>query len=283
MTIKIKKSPNYTPGISRLVTKGTAGGITSKILPPSSPAIITPDQMTGLRAWYKMDAQPGLSNGDPVSTIFDSSGNSLDLTFDIGGNYNNYANYVASDAKFNGKPSVNGKFIFKRNLSGSGLDNGNGPFAMYAVVHKTEAEWTSGPNSFYGFAFGWGQNGTRGSVAFVYAEYVAGGGFYVDMVNAGAGGTGSSPRDVTYILAYSYNGGSEDQYPLYVNNDEPRYESDDGSNLNIASGEIMLGGKPTYGWSWVGSIAEAIAFADYHDATKMNQVRNYLNNKYQAY
>jgi hypothetical protein len=264
-----------------MVSKGKGGGIRSKTLPPS---IITPDQLPGLRVWYKMDAQPGLSNGDPVTTIVDSSGNGLDLTFDLGGNYNNYANYVATDAKFNGKPSVNGKFIFKRNLSGSGLDNGSQPFAMYAVVHKTEAEWTAGPNSLHGFAFGWGQNGTRGSVAFVYADYVGpGGGFYVDMVNAGAGGIGPSPRDVTYILAYSYNGGSEDQYPFYVNNDGPRYEVDDGASLNLQFGEIMLGGKPAYGWSWLGSIAEAIAFADYHDETKMNQVRNYLNNKYQAY
>lgn len=277
-----------------MVTKGTGGGIISRISPPS---IITPDQMPGLRAWYKMDAQP-YTNGESIGIgdqILDSSGNSLHLDFDIGGNYNNYANYVASDAKFNGHPSINGQFLFKRELANGDLPSGNAPFAMYAVVHKTTFEWNNYPSYFGGFAFGWGANGTRAATSFVYAEYVAGGpyGFYVDMVNAGAGGATISPPNFTYILAYSYNGGPEDFWPMFVNNVNNGGGTSNGSGLNIPAqsnypnptvpAHINLGGKPGYGWSWVGSIAEAIAFADYHDATKMNQVRNYLNNKYQAY
>jgi len=282
MTINIKRGPNYVPSTSRVITKGTGGGILTRTAPPS---VITPDQMAGLRAWYKMDAL-GLSNGDPVTTIVDSSGNGFDLGLTYGS-----ATYTASDlANFNGHPSINGQFSFYRNLTPGDLPSGNQPFAMYVVVHKPTTSGVFGHYlSYNGFAFGWGDNNIRGATSFVYAEYVAGGtpdpgGFYVDLVAAGTGGAATSPLGVTYILAYSYNGGSANLYPMYVNDFMNSSIGDDATTLGIsANGDIRLGGKPTYGWSWVGSIAEAIAFADYHDATKMNQVRNYLNNKYQAY
>ena len=296
MTINIKRGPNYTPGSGRIVTKGSGGGIVTKIPPPS---IITPDQMTGLRAWYKMDAQP-YSNGDSVGiggngflgNIIDSSGNGLDLTFDIGGNYDNYASYVASDPKFNGKPSISGKFIFKRLMALGDLPSGSQPFAMYVVVHQTAAELAIWPTYNSGYSFGWGRWNNRTYTAFLYNYGSPEGTFMVDFnffAGASAGGTTTSPLDITYILAYSYNGGSEDLYPLYVNNDSRIDAIDNGSSLNIPAesdywtAELKLGGLPGGGAWFMGSIAEAIAFADYHDATKMNQVRSYLNNKYQAY
>lgn len=51
----------------------------------SSMAIITPTDIPGLKIWLKADAIGGLSNGDPVGTWADQSGNGNDFTQATGG------------------------------------------------------------------------------------------------------------------------------------------------------------------------------------------------------
>lgn len=237
-----------------------------------STGLTSPTQLPNLKAWYNI-ADLGLADGASISTVTDSSGNGYHLTGSGG-------IFTLSDPNFGGKPTLRGLvgngFSYVRSYASGGFIQGNDVFAMYAVARIVSYV----DQVQYGMFFGFGDNNTYGSAIFTRASYVAGsGGYYVDMVSAGAGGSYSSPLDVTYIFQYSYGGGDRGIYP-FIQNNLPHSTGAVGGTLNIGPQQIKMGGKPGFGWSCIGTIAEVIVYKDYHDVPTMTKVRDYLNKKY---
>lgn len=264
---------------------GGAGGVASKtwnivngivvIVPAPSPFV--PTQLPNLKAWYDMSTL-GLANGATVDTITDSSGNGFHLSAAAAPAPR--GTYVLSDPNFAGKSTVTGSWTYRRNYTANTFIQGNESFTIYVVAKITSYV----DQVVYGMFFGFGANNSLQSAIFTRASYVASsGGYYVDFVNAGAGGSYSSPIDTKYIFQYSYGGGDRGIYPMFQNN-VAHSTSPAGSPLYIASsGEIAMGGKPQYGWSCIGTIAEVIVYKDYHEPATIATVRNYLNAKYSVF
>jgi hypothetical protein len=244
---------------------------------------ITPDQLPNLLAWYKADSLVGYNNGDPVALLPDSSGNSLDLDQLIG--FGPSPTYIAADANFNNKPSINftGGRGLVRYLSYGQFPTGANPFTMYMVGYSSRTYFDFAID----FMFGWGQNSDARRVAFVNAYYVAGGGgYYVDCCNTGAGGSYTSPGSVPYIFSYSYNGGDLASPPnIFYQNDVPHATGVSGFNLNLNNMQVTMGCMPDFGggFSMWGRITEAIVYTQYHDLTTKQQIWNYFNQKYSVY
>jgi len=284
MTINIKRSPNYIPGTSRIATKGSGGGINTRFLPSG---ILTPDNFDNLLAWYKADSLT-LSDGDPVTSFPDSSGNGLDLN-DLFGSGSD-PSYVASDPLFNSKPVVYfpGGRCLRRSISNE-FPLEDDPFAIYVVGYSR----TNNQD----FLFGWGKYGMYGTrVAIVAASYVASnaGGYYVDAFGLGAGGSYSSPSNVPYIFSYSYSGGGSDLASspnIFYQNDVPHATGVSGFPFALGYNgyvynniEVVMGCQSDgYLFPMLGKIAEVIVYNQYHDLATKQQIWSYLNDKYQVY
>jgi hypothetical protein len=207
--------------------------------------------VAGAAAWWKADSL-SLSDGDPVATWADSTGNGFDATQATSGYRPTYETGVR-----NGLPVVRfaGSDAAKHHLE-SGVSASSAAVTLHAVVYHASIANNFGTPIASTSTGAWQIDLSNGSGLRLLRQYAA---------NVGSSGADTTPLSTWYILTARYGSSA---WKLRVNGTS---HSGSGSHTPSASRTVVMGrnpgaGAPTAGLSndWFGGdIGEVIV---YHSA-----------------
>lgn len=224
--------------------------------------------VAGAAAWWKADSL-SLSDGDPVATWADSTGNGFDATQATSGYRPTYKTAIR-----NGLPVVRftGSDAAKHHLE-SGVSASSAAVTMHAVVYHSSISNSLGTVIASTSTGAWQIDLSNSGGLRLLRQYAA---------NVGSSGAGTTPTGAWYILTARYGSGA---WKLRVNGTS---YSGSGSHTPSASRTVVMGrnpgaGAPTAGPSneWFGGdIGEAIYYHSALSDTDVQTNEDYLADKW---
>ena len=251
----------------RIVQSGmTPRGGAEAVVPAA--AAFSPDQLASLRACFKADSL-SLSDGDPVGTWTDSSGNSKDAT----GSGTQRPTYKTS--QLNGKPAL------QFNGTSNGLATPTitlAPFTIYSVF-KASAD---------GFIYEQSADSNNNDGLYLYTSTGCSMNYRMVDVDtrsnknrAAAWGSDGAWRVVTHR-----GNSTHASHEMWINNANQSL-TDCAHNFNQTVTDIVaslyIGTRAQTGVFLTGFIAEVILYQSYHGTDDMDSVTDYLNGRYAIY
>ena len=240
----------------------------SRILSVPYPNGFSPSDISGLKLWLKADAITGLSDGDPVTTWSDSSGQGNDATQSTAGQKPLYKTAIQ-----NSLPAV--RFDATDDVLKTQADGTLKPFSLFAVIKVADLSTT---RTLIG---SW--NGTNNSIA--------SGGISIDLATASKtrflkaevvviGTSTTAPTTSTLIVGVTYDGSGN--YAFYKNG------AADGSGTNdqtfTADRKILIGAlRPDGLIPFNADAFELVRYDSVLDSTQRGNIHTYLNGKWAVY
>lgn len=233
-----------------------------QVLKGGQSAPILPSAISGLAAWWKADAITGLTNGSPVASWVDSSGNSRPMTQSSAGLRPTYVTNVQ-----NGLPGV----LFT-STAGSGLISGYDPGVTNSVF-LVYIQTNNGGGGFPGFLQRAIQSqSANGPILGPYQDvqtYYNGAGFI-----QGAAVTLNTP----YLQEVIQQGASVIN-TFYVNGTTIGNNSSTGGGVSYGGGMAFSSGG-AFNEPFQGYILETIVYNRALSQLERNQIEQYIANKY---
>lgn len=228
------------------------------VLKGGTSAAIQPSAISGLQAWWKADAITGLTNGSPVASWVDSSGNSRPMTQSSSGLRPTYVTNVQ-----NGLPGV----LFT-STSGSGLISGYDP----GVTNSVFLVYIQTNNSGGGIQRAIQSQSSNGPILGPYQNvqtYYNGAGFI-----QGAAVTLNTP-----YLQEAIQQGASVINTFYVNGTTIGNNSSTGGGVSYGGGMAFSSGG-AFNEPFQGYILETIVYNRALSQLERNQIEQYIANKY---